>query len=128
MLTALLLGLLESKRVVESTGNIRTVLSPAQISGAVRESGLWVMEGESGNGCGELKVTGEGLRHAYWEVRDLMRKKEGVLAGEGMELLEGDRTVIRTMYDAIEQGVGQLGGVEGVRCMDVWVARFRRQG
>ncbi|TVY55044.1 Methyltransferase ustM, partial [Lachnellula cervina] len=67
VLTALLLGLLESKRVVESTGNIRTVLSPAQISGVVRESGLWVMEGESGNGCGELKVTGEGLRHAYWE-------------------------------------------------------------
>ncbi|TVY91453.1 Methyltransferase, partial [Lachnellula willkommii] len=126
VLTALLLSLLESKRVVESSGNIRTVLSPAQISRIVRETGIWVLEG--GSGSGELKVTGEGLPHAYWEVKDLMRKKEGVLTGEGMELLEGERTVIRAMYDAIEQGVEQLGGVEGVRCMDVWVARFRKEG
>ncbi|TVY22400.1 Methyltransferase, partial [Lachnellula hyalina] len=118
VLTALLLSLLESKRVVESTGNIRTVLSPAQISGMVRGTGVWVMENEgessgSGGGGGELKVTGEGLKHAYWEIRDLMAKKERVLAGEGMRLLEAERTVVGAMFDAIEQGVQQLGGVEG---------------
>jgi len=121
VLTALLLSLLESKREVESSGNIRTVLSPSQISSAVEAVG-WVKESS------ELQPTGEGLRHAYWEARDILAKREKILNGEGMRLEEGERTVVRAMFDAIAQGVEGLGGLEGVKCMDVWVAKFRREG
>lgn len=86
----------------------------------------WVLEEE------ELQVTNEGMRDAYWEASDLLRKKEGILGGEGMreEELDGARTVVRAMFDAFEQGLERLPGegAEGVRCMDVWVARFRRGG
>ncbi|RDL39388.1 uncharacterized protein BP5553_03728 [Venustampulla echinocandica] len=122
VLTALLCSLLESKQTVESSGNIRTVLSPEQISRAAQKSG-WGMERES------VVETGEGMQDAYWEVRDLIRKRHGeggLLAGlDGLG--DAERTVIEAMGDAVVGAVGGVdGGLSGMRCMDVWIGRFVR--
>jgi hypothetical protein len=122
VLTALLRSLLETKRESESEGNIRTVLSPKQIV-EVLQGAEWAMERE------EVQQTEEGMQDGYWEVRDVLREKEEILSGDGMKLEEGEKTVIGAMVGAIELGVkGLEGGLEGVRCMDVWMGRFRREG
>jgi len=122
VLTALLRSLLETKREKEGDGNIRTVLSPKQIVDVVKGAG-WKVERE------EVRETEGGMEDGYWEVGDVVRERESILKGEGMNLSEGERALVGCMVGGIEQAVERLeGGVKGVRCMDVWVGRFRWEG
>lgn len=130
ILTALLCTHLESKREVESSGNIRTVLSPSQIKDAVKTSSGGKLQLEK-----EELMDAEGLRDAYWEVRDLLR--EGRREEELGELFKGkgeggvvderkgkEETVTEAMFDALKSSVDAIGGMEGVRCMAVWGGVF----
>lgn len=121
VLTALLLASLEAKRKAEGGGNIRTVLSPAQILSAAESSSAFKLDAQ------ETRPSNEGLLDAYWEVSDTLRKREKVLAAlqeEGVP--EKELAAMEAMYDAIDAAVGVIeGGESGVRSMDVWVARFR---
>ncbi|KAF4624013.1 hypothetical protein G7Y89_g14161 [Cudoniella acicularis] len=69
ILTALLLSLLETKRVTESQGNIRTVLSPSQITSAILSS---PPPSQSQNRKWHLEAqltlpTGDGMLDGFWE-------------------------------------------------------------
>ena len=119
VLTALLLSMNESKRKIHGRGNIRTVLSPRQIRENVEGDGFGLLKEE-------VRESNAGLRDAYWEVSDLLRKREKVLRDlEGDGVGEGELMALRSMYDAVQLNVDGLeGGLKGVRCMDVWVGKF----
>lgn len=131
MLTALLLASLEAKRKVAASGNIRTVLSPAQITGVVT---IIPSVSEDAGSAGrefrlEKEVVGrsnEGLLDGYWEVSDTLRKKERVLSEmEGLGVGEREIGAMRAGFDAVEMSLmGLEGGEKGVRCMDYWAAVF----
>jgi hypothetical protein len=120
VLTALLWTMLESKRQVESMGNIRSALSPAQIKDAVGGEG-WQIQKEA------LVDANEGLRDGYWEVRDVVGSREREMRGlRGVG--EKEVAVLAAMWDAIESSLlGVERGVDGVRCMDVWVGIFKKE-
>ncbi|KAH8652711.1 hypothetical protein BGZ60DRAFT_533574 [Tricladium varicosporioides] len=127
VITSLLLSLIESKRKSESQENIRTVLSPLQISKIILTSGSFIHLRQ------ETMETGQGMRDAYWEVRDVLRKiKEsgdgmGLLEGTKDELSESEKAIIVAMGDAVFSAVNDVeGGLASVRCMDAWVAVFVR--
>jgi hypothetical protein len=124
VLTALLLASLEAKRKEEGSGNIRTVLSPAQIRSMAESSSAIRLAGE------EIRAANEGLLDGYWEVSYTLRKKEKVLKTLGEDgVPEKELAAVVAMYDAVQATVGILeGGERGVRSMDVWVARFQVVG
>jgi hypothetical protein len=103
----------------ESEGNVRTILSPRQISKVVEQAGF-VLENE------EVKVGIKGQEDGRWETGYLLRKREKVvknLKEQGV----GEREVLglESMYDAVVAALeGLEGGVEGVGCMDFWVGRW----
>lgn len=121
MLTALLLASLEAKRKEEGHGNIRTVLSPAQIRSVTESSSVLRLFAQ------EFRESNEGLLDAYWEVSHTLRNREKVLKalGEG-GVPEKELAAMAAMYDAVKAAVGILdGGESGVRSMDVWIAKFQ---
>lgn len=73
-----------------------------------------------------VEKTPEGMRDGFWEVSYILRQRGNEmmrLVNEGVG--ERERVGIEGMFDAVEESVrGLEGGVEGVRCMDFWVARF----
>jgi hypothetical protein len=124
VLTALLLASLEAKRKEEGSGNIRTVLSPAQIRSMAESSSAFRLAGE------ETRASNEGLLDAFWEVSYTLRKREKVLKTLGEDgVPEKELAAMVAMYDAVQAAVGILeGGERGARSMDVWVARFQVVG
>jgi hypothetical protein len=125
ILTALLLASLEAKRNIPSSGNIRTILSPKQISSNVEETGGFKLEKQ------EMNVTNEGMLDGYWETSYTLRTREKVLGRlKEQGVPEGELTAMVAMYDAVEASVGLLEvkeeeeRVRGVRSMDFWVGRF----
>lgn len=124
MITALLLASLEAKRKEEGHGNIRTVLSPAQIQSVTESSAAFKLSTQ------ETRATNEGLRDAYWEVSDTLRNREPVLATfKEQGVPEKELAAMVAMYDGIQAAVDVLeGGESGVRSMDVWVAKFQTAG
>ncbi|KAG0652091.1 Methyltransferase ustM, partial [Hyphodiscus hymeniophilus] len=126
VLTALLLASLEAKRQVATSGNIRSVLSPKQISSNIIQNGVFRLEKEVTN------ITNQGMLDGYWEVSYTLRTREKVL-GRLVEqgVPEKEIAAMSAMYDAVEASVGLLDepaeGKErsrGVRSMDFWVGRF----
>lgn len=129
VLTTLLLSLLESKRGEESSGNIRTVLSPAQITKAVLATPSSGDDDKAFKLAKEvIRPTNEGMQDGFWEVSDVSTKRErevALLRANGVS--EAEVTAVEAMYDAVEQGVvGLDGGIKGVRAMDHWVGLFGR--
>lgn len=131
VLTALLLASLEAKRKIAAGGNIRTVVSPAQITGVVHAaSSKSLVEGSASGGfrLGKeaIEKSNEGLLDAHWEVSDTLRKREKVLSEmEGLGVGEREIGAMRAGYDAVEMSLrGVKGGDKGVKCMDHWRAVF----
>lgn len=127
MLTALLLASLETKRKVSAGGNIRTILSPKQITINVEATGGFKLEKQ------DTKASNEGMLDGYWETSYALRTREkalGRLREQGVP--ERELAVMVAMFDAVEASVDLLdasegkeeGRVRGVRSMDFWVGRF----
>ncbi|PVH82316.1 S-adenosyl-L-methionine-dependent methyltransferase [Cadophora sp. DSE1049] len=138
--TALLLSWLETKRPVSSGGNIRTVLSPAQIVSAVLSTNA-LNPKLDGDAAPSFKLHKQatlpshpGLQDGFWEVSDLLRKRGKEISSlrerqkDGNEAVnENEIVAFEAAYDSIEELVNGLeDGVKGVRCMDFWVGVFRR--
>ncbi|KDR72508.1 hypothetical protein GALMADRAFT_126077 [Galerina marginata CBS 339.88] len=124
VLTALLQANLEAKREVHSMANVRTVLSPHQILSNVTESGKFEPEKQ------ETRASNEGLLDGFWEVSDVLKKRE-TLSAKLREDGVGEKEVAAMMasFDAVEASVellddGNKTGVKCVKSMDVWVGRF----
>jgi ubiquinone/menaquinone biosynthesis C-methylase UbiE len=121
--TALLRALLEAKRAVPSTANIRTVLSPSQVKNVVvTHSPLKLIKEE-------VMPTNQGMQDGFWEVSYTLRKRDvdlQRLVDIGVSVAE--RVQVEAYFDALQFAVDSLGevGVEGVRSMDFWVAVFGR--
>jgi len=119
VITALLLASLESKRKIPSHGNVRTVLSPAQITKEVLGAGFKKVQEET-------KASNEGLLDGYWEASYALKTREkvlGALKEEGVS--EKELGALVAMYDSVEQGVGLLeDGAKGVKAMDYWAGIF----
>lgn len=77
-----------------------------------------------------------GCEDGFWEVSSLIRAREkevGLLRNAGVK--DAEVVAIEAMFDALKQGVEVLGageeeprsqtGLESVRSMDVWVAKFK---
>ncbi len=68
------------------------------------------------------------MRDAYWEVRDLLHVRDAEMRllrenGTG----ESEVVAVEAMFDAVKGAVeGLPGGLEEVRCMDVWVGVWGR--
>ncbi|KAH6702054.1 S-adenosyl-L-methionine-dependent methyltransferase [Leptodontidium sp. MPI-SDFR-AT-0119] len=147
VLTALLLSTLESKRGEESSRNIRTVLSPAQITSAVLSTPT-TSTATTTNTPSETPTpnphqkfhllkqatlpSNPSLEDPYWETSYLLRTREKEIAllrerQRGGFVSESEIVDVEACYDVIEAMVGGLeGGVKGVGCMDFWVGVFGR--
>jgi SAM-dependent methyltransferase len=122
--TALLRSLLEAKRPQPSTANIRAVLSPAQISKLVTARSELALLREG------FKETNDGMKDGFWEVGYTLRKRAADMKRlEETGVSESERTQVDAYFDSLQNAVDRLGekGVEGVRCMDFWVAVFGRR-
>ncbi|KAK0730304.1 hypothetical protein B0H67DRAFT_561245 [Lasiosphaeris hirsuta] len=112
VLAALARATLEAHKV-ESEENIRNVVTPAGIKDVVRECG-WRVESEG------FVVPERELADGRWEVGSVV--DEGFV--QEVERVEGDRVraLLRSARDATVSAAEAVGGVRGVRSMDVWVA------
>ncbi|KAE9378646.1 hypothetical protein N431DRAFT_396438 [Stipitochalara longipes BDJ] len=120
VLTAILRSLIEAKRPEPSGANIRAVLSPKQIRDAILGNSELRVVRE-----GTMETMEKGMKDGYWEV-DYTLRKRGADLGRFVEgkVPEAERVAIEGLYDSIQATVDQIGGVEGVRCMDFWAAVF----
>ena len=71
--------------------------------------------------------TDKGMRDAIWEVSAAIKRVSPTVL-EGIEdvICEKEKTHVEVMGDAMLSAVDVIGGVEKVRCMDVWVGVFGR--
>jgi hypothetical protein len=116
----LLLASLEAKRLVPSSGNVRTVLAPQRIVAEALAVGWRVVEQTTRN-------SNDGVLDGYWEVSYLLRKRDAWLAKLELEGVVDARElgVLRAMFDSVEQGVELLeDGVKGAKTMDYWAGVF----
>jgi hypothetical protein len=98
--------------------NIRSALSPAQISATVLQEG-WNLTAE------QMISSGSGQIEGWREVTMVLRSKVFSKDLEDAQLDEQVRTLLRAMKQAVALSVERLDeGLKGVRNMDVWVARF----
>lgn len=122
VLAALLLANLEAKRRVSSSGNIRTVFSPAQvkeiISSTSRLGSKWKLEKD------KIEKSNEGMLDGHWETSYVSRKRDkflSTLKEDGVG--EKELGVLGATFDALEGSSSHLnGGEKGVKCMDFWTA------
>ncbi|KAK3362580.1 hypothetical protein B0T25DRAFT_9177 [Lasiosphaeria hispida] len=112
VLAALARATLEAHKA-ESKENIRNVVTPAGIKEVVRGCG-WRVESEG------FVVPERELDDGRWEVGSVV--DEGFL--DEVERVESERVraVLRSARDATVAAAEAVGGVRGVRSMDVWVA------
>ncbi|KAH7417686.1 S-adenosyl-L-methionine-dependent methyltransferase [Cadophora sp. MPI-SDFR-AT-0126] len=142
--TALLLSLLETKREESSGGNVRTVLSPKQIADAVLSTTTTTSSSNSEHHDGSATPSftlqkqatlpsHPGLQDGFWEVSDLLRKREKEISSLRLREREGavngnEIAALEATYDTIDGMVeGLEAGVKGVRSMDYWVGVFERE-
>ena len=93
------------------------MLSPAGIRRIAEEAG-WAVRGET-----SVVVPGRELSDGEWEVATVVGGE--FLEEVGREIGEGRvRDVLVAARDAVVDAVGGVGGMEGVRTMDVWVGGF----
>lgn len=119
-MTALLLSTIEACRKIPANGNIRSVQSPKQLKRVAGISGFQLQE-EIFFECNEC------LRDAYWEVSHTLANRENVLKELRREESwdEKKEVALIALYDSIQGSVEALdGGVKGVTCMNVWVAKY----
>lgn len=122
LLVALADNALESFRGEESKRNIRCAVSPRQITRLIADAG-WVLAREEIATPGPKQV--EGKR----EVRMVVKPR---LFGADLDdvVSRVDSKIgnmLQTMVDVVRASVDNLeGGVDDVRNMDVWIARFDR--
>ena len=125
VLTALLLASLEAKRKVATNVNIRSVLSPQQITSNIVKNGAFELEKEA------TSITNEGMLDGYWEVSYNLRTRQKVLGRlEAEGVPEKELAAMSAMYDAVQASVALLQApkeeekVRAVRSMDFWVGKF----
>lgn len=127
VLTALAENALESFRGEESKRNIRCARNPQEITGLAVARG-WTLANEKVATPGPLQI--EGRREVRMVVKPLLRP--------GLFRHDLDSIVARidpkighmlhTMVNAAATSVERLeGGLEAVRNMDVWIARFEKE-
>lgn len=73
-----------------------------------------------------VRESGQGLLDGKWEVDALIRGRERLLDEMDMcQVSEKEKAAIEAGFDAVEACMESYeGGIEGVRCMDHWVAAF----
>ena len=120
VIAALLLATLEAKRAEPSTGNIRTILSPAQITSSVEGA-----EGKRWKKSKELFGSGAWMKDGYWEASWVLKTREKKLAKLREEgLSEKEIGALVAMWDSLSVGVESIGGVEKCGSMDWWAGVF----
>ncbi|CZT53369.1 uncharacterized protein RSE6_14872 [Rhynchosporium secalis] len=137
VLTALLWSTLETKRGEESSGNVRTVLSPQQIQAAVLTAKVDTRSQREGVSELAFKLVKQatlpsnpGLQDPFWEVNYLLSTRDKEIAAlrkrkEGGFVSDAEIVVIEAAYDTVTSLVDSLeDGVKGVKCMDYWVGVF----
>lgn len=98
--------------------NIRCALTPPQICRLVEQAG-WVKKEE------QIVTQSAVLRDAWREVYMILRSKVFRRELDEAKISMGLKTVLSGMRDAVAASVQSLeGGLDAVRNMDVWVARF----
>lgn len=116
VLAALTQAALECRKS-KSISNVRTVLSPKRFTELALAAG-WQLESET------RVQAGEGLLDGQWEVSACLSTSFEKQLEEYVSD-ERERGVVLALRDACEVSLeGVHGGREGVRGMDVWVARF----
>ncbi|KAK8110389.1 SAM-dependent methyltransferase-like protein [Apiospora kogelbergensis] len=122
LLTALTDNALESFRGEESDRNIRCALSPAQIAASAAQAG-WALLKEETITPGEKQVEGRREVRMVVQPRLFRRDLDDVVSRVDTKV----GTMLHAMVKAVEASTKLLeGGVDAVRNMDVWVARFEK--
>ncbi|KAF2098969.1 hypothetical protein NA57DRAFT_56602 [Rhizodiscina lignyota] len=107
-----------------SDGNVRTVLSPAAYMTAAMEAGWEVASSET-------FAPVAGLEDGKWETGFARTVAEKTAIGrQAVQTVERSvesvqRESLTAHADALEASIVSAGGVDRVRCMDVWTAIFR---
>ena len=117
VLSALLNNTLESLQSDSSLRNIRTAQTPPQIIRAAESAG-WALRMEQviTSAPGQL----DGRREARMVLGEYLKSDL-----EAVQVNEGVRQMLYGMRDAVAASVARLDrGVDAVRSMDVWLARF----
>lgn len=119
VLAVLILSSIESKRNIPSEGNVRTVLSPAQIQKLIAKAGFRTLKQK-------IRVTAQDLLDAHWEVSFALRKRDQILASLKEEgVVEREIGALEAGYDALELAVADVeGGSKEVKPMDHWIGVF----
>ena len=136
VLTALLLASLEAKRKVATSVNIRSIISPKQITSTIlnaKSSGSTTLQTKARFELEteQTSITNEGMLDGYWEVSYNLRTRDKVLGRLEQEgVPEKELGAMSAMFDAVGASVELLDAPEGkekvraVRSMDFWVGRF----
>ncbi|POR31343.1 Uncharacterized protein TPAR_08441 [Tolypocladium paradoxum] len=118
VLAALAANAVESFRGEDSKRNIRSALTPPQMVSAAEGAG-WVLAKE------HMVTPGERQLDAFREVRMILNSKLFRTDMESVQVDDKIKTMLRGMTYAVRVSVGRLeGGLNSVRNMDVWAARF----
>lgn len=127
VLTALAENALESFRGEDSKRNVRCARGPREITALAVARG-WTLAAEEVVTPGSLQI--EGRREVRMVVKPLLRPGlfrrdlDSIVARVEPKIGH----MLRTMVDAAAASVERLeGGLEAVRNMDVWIARFEKE-
>lgn len=118
VLAALAANAIESFRGEDSSRNIRSALTPAQIQKAAEEVG-WAL------GSQKLITPGAKQLDAFREVYMIINGSGFVSDVTAADTSDKVKVMLKGMQHAVAASVDTVeGGVHGVRNMDVWSARF----
>ncbi|KAJ3497284.1 hypothetical protein NLG97_g2015 [Lecanicillium saksenae] len=118
VLTALAANAIEAFRGEESERNIRAALTPAQMEKCADETG-WSLSTQ------QLITPGSKQLDAFREVHMVVYGRDFDSDLNAVPVDDKIKVMLRGMRDAVTRSVQDVpGGTEGVRNMDVWVARF----
>jgi SAM-dependent methyltransferase len=118
VLSALLNNTLESLQSDSSLRNIRTAQTPPQIIRAAEGAG-WALRME------QVIPSAPGQLDGRREARMVLASDYFKSDLEAVQVNEGVRQMLYAMRDAVAASVARLDrGVDAVRAMDVWLARF----
>jgi ubiquinone/menaquinone biosynthesis C-methylase UbiE len=112
--------------IEDSEENIRTPVSPSAIMQLAKEAG-WTLQKE------EMIQPNDDLEDGRWEVGMLLRETSDGPGEKGYEFLHRARREIRdekvdlllaSMLESVKGAMEGVGGIDKIRCMDVWVGVF----
>jgi len=112
--------------IVDSEENIRTPVSPAAIMQLAKEAG-WTLQKEA------MIRPDDDLEDGRWEVGMLLYETSDGPGEKGYEFLHRARREIRdekvdlllgSMLESVKGATESVGGIDKIRCMDVWVGVF----